>query len=123
MKNLEQFESRHEGALLAYLRTTLLNAIRGEIRRVGRAGVVESLPKDSGMVGAETPLPRPDSDQWLDYENALAKLPEIKREAVLLRLEFGMSYAEIASALDRPSEAAASMMVSRALVDLARHLE
>jgi hypothetical protein len=34
-----------------------------------------------------------------------------------------MSYAEIASALDRPSEAAASMMVSRALVDLARHLE
>ncbi|MBK8123615.1 MAG: RNA polymerase sigma factor [Dokdonella sp.] len=123
LKNLEQFESRHEGALLAYLRTTLLNAIRGEIRRVGRAGVVESLPKDSGMVGAETPLPRPDSDQWLDYENALAKLPEIKREAVLLRLEFGMSYAEIASALDRPSEAAASMMVSRALVDLARHLE
>ncbi|MBK8123620.1 MAG: hypothetical protein IPK54_08745 [Dokdonella sp.] len=62
-------------------------------------------------------------DQWLDYENALGKLPEIKREAVLLRLEFGMSYAEIASALDRPSEAAASMMVSRALVDLARHLE
>ena len=123
LKNVEQFESRHEGALLAYLRTTLLNAIRGEIRRVGRAGVVESLPEDSGMVGAETPLPRLDSDQWLDYENALAKLPEIKREAVLLRLEFGMSYAEIASALDRPSEAAASMMVSRALVDLARHLE
>lgn len=123
LKNLDQFESRHEGALLAYLRTTLLNAIRGEIRRVGRAGVVESLPEDSELLGAEAPVPRLDSSQWLDYENALAKLPELKREAVLLRLEFGMSYAEIASAMNRPSEAAASMMVSRALVDLARHLE
>lgn len=123
LKNLEQFESRHEGALLAYLRTTLINAIRGEIRRVGRAGVVEPLPDDGEVEGAQGQVPRLDSDQWLDYENALAKLPELKREAVLLRLEFGMSYAEIASALDRPSEAAASMMVSRALVELAGHLE
>lgn len=122
LKNLEQFESRHEGALLAYLRTSLLNAIRGEIRRVGRAGVVESLPED-GEPGLAMQVPRLDSDQWLDYENALAKLPELKREAVLLRLEFGMSYSEIAAALDRPSEAAASMMVSRALVELAGHLE
>lgn len=122
-KKLDQFKSQHEGALLAYLRTTLLNAIRGEIRRVGRAGVVESLPEDGDVPGAESMVPRLDSDQWLDYERALAKLPEPKREAVLLRLEFGMSYAEIASALDRPSEAAASMMVSRALIELAQHLE
>lgn len=123
LKNLDQFKSQHEGALLAYLRTTLLNAIRGELRRVGRAGTTEPLPDDVDVLGADTQVPRLDSAQWLDYENALAKLPELKREAVLLRLEFGMSYAEIASALDRPSEAAASMMVSRALVDLARHLE
>jgi RNA polymerase sigma-70 factor (ECF subfamily) len=123
LKNLDQFESRHEGALLAYLRTTLLNAIRGELRRVGRVGAIESLPEDVELLGADTRVPRLDSGQWLDYENALAKLPELKREAILLRLEFGMSYAEIASALDRPSEAAASMMVSRALIELARHLE
>ena len=123
LKNLDQFESRHEGALLAYLRTTLMNAIRGEIRRVGRAGVVETLPDDVDEIGADTRVPRLDSGQWLAYEKALAKLPDLKREAVLLRLEFGMSYAEIASALDRPSEAAASMMVSRALVELAQHLE
>jgi len=123
LRNLDQFESRHEGALLAYLRTTLMNAIRGELRRVGRAGVVESLPDNSEAIGADSLVPRLDQDQWLDYENALGKLPESKREAVLLRLEFGMSYAEIASALDRPSEAAASMMVSRALVELARHLK
>ena len=123
LKNLDQFESRHEGALLAYLRTALMNAIRGELRRVGRAGVVESLPENSEALGMDSLVPRLDQDQWLDYENALGKLPENKREAVLLRLEFGMSYAEIASALDRPSEAAASMMVSRALIELARHLK
>ena len=61
-------------------------------------------------------------DQWLDYERALAKLPEHKREALVLRLEFGMTYAEIASAMNRPSEAAANMMVARALIELARHL-
>jgi RNA polymerase sigma factor (sigma-70 family) len=123
LKNLDRFESRHEGALLAYLRTSLMNAIRGEMRRVGRAGVTIGLPDSPEALDAPMSAPRLDSDQWLDYENALAKLPEHKREAVLLRLEFGMSYAEIAAALDRPSEAAASMMVSRALVELAQHLE
>jgi RNA polymerase sigma-70 factor (ECF subfamily) len=123
LKNLDQFRSQHEGALLAYLRTSLMNAIRGEMRRVGRAGVAVEMPDDPDALGAEPAAPRLDTDQWLDYENALAKLAEHKREAVLLRLEFGMSYAEIASALDRPSEAAASMMVSRALIELAQHLE
>lgn len=122
MKNLDQFESQHEGALLAYLRTTLLNAIRGELRRVGRHGVVQPLPDDPDAMKLEQPAPRLDSDQWLDYEKALGQLPEHKREAVLLRLEFGFSYAEIAAAMRSPSEAAASMMVTRALVDLARHL-
>jgi RNA polymerase sigma factor (sigma-70 family) len=123
LRNLDQFESRHEGALLAYLRTSLMNAIRGELRRVGRAGAIDPLPENSELLGADSLVPRLDQDQWLDYEKALGKLSESKREAVLLRMEFGMSYAEIASALDRPSEAAASMMVSRALIELARHLE
>jgi RNA polymerase sigma-70 factor (ECF subfamily) len=122
LKHLDDFKSQHEGALLAYLRTSLMNAIRGEMRRVGRAGRGESLPEDSEGLSLEERSRRLDSDQWLDYERALAKLPEHKREAVVLRLEFGMSYAEIAAALNRPSEAAANMMVTRALMDLAQHL-
>ena len=106
LKNLDQFESRHEGALLAYLRTSLMNAIRGEMRRVGRhGGADEPLPEDS-----EWPL---DADRprraWTPINGSTTRRrwrnsPEHKREAVLLRLEFGMSYAEIAAALDRPSE-------------------
>jgi RNA polymerase sigma factor (sigma-70 family) len=125
LKNLGQFESRHEGALLAYLRASVMNAMRGEIRRVGRTVVGE--PSNHGesqpLEPGENLVPRLDADQWIDYERALSKLAPHKREAVLLRLEFGMSYAEIAAALDRPSEAAASMMVTRALVELAEHLQ
>ncbi len=133
LKNLDQFEARHEGALLAYLRTSIMNAMRGEIRRVGRSGIAETGMLQADINGAQyAPLqaealnaqaPQWHSDQWIDYERALLKLPAQKREAVLLRLEFGMSYAEIAAAIDSPSEAAASMMVTRALVELAKHLQ
>src|SRR5262245_56023339 len=36
MGRLDTFESRHEGAFLAYLRHALLNAVRDEIRRSRR---------------------------------------------------------------------------------------
>jgi RNA polymerase sigma factor (sigma-70 family) len=127
LKNLDQFESRHEGALLAYLRASILNAMRGELRRVGRTGLIEAKPVEQDPEafadGTLNIAARLDTDQWIDYERALSKLAPSKREAVLLRLEFGMSYAEIAAALERPSEAAASMMVTRALLELAQHLQ
>src|SRR5215208_3378585 len=36
LRRLDQFESRHEGALQAYLRQAVLNRIRDEARRFGR---------------------------------------------------------------------------------------
>mgnify|MGYP003408475413 CR=1 FL=1 len=53
----------------------------------------------------------------------LAQLPPKLREAVILRLEFGMGWAEIAAATERASADAARMLVSRALVELARELK
>jgi RNA polymerase sigma-70 factor (ECF subfamily) len=58
----------------------------------------------------------------LDYERALKALPEPQRQAVVLRLEFGLSYPEIAIELESPSANATRMMVSRSLVRLARDL-
>ena len=123
LRNLEQFQSRHEGALLAYLRTTLMNAIRQEIRRTGRHGTAEPLPEDSVWPADAEMSRRLDTDTWLDYEQALARLSPEQREAVILRLEFGFGWAEIAGALDKPSADAARMLVSRALVELARELK
>lgn len=120
LAHIERFDDQREGALLAYLRTALINTLRNELRRVERRPLAQAL--DTGdLERTADPTPRRlDSDEWLDYERALAQLPPPKREAVMLRLEFGMSYAEIAAAIDSPSEGAAQMMVSRALAELAQ---
>ena len=56
---------------------------------------------------------------WIRINGWIMKTPsqvaEHKSEPCSCGWEFGMSYPRSASALDRPSEAAASMMVSRAL--------
>jgi len=53
------------------------------------------------------------------YEAALATLPDEQREAVVMRIEFGYTYPEIAEALGKPSANAARMAVSRALLQVA----
>ncbi len=120
LKGVTAFRPQREGAFLAYLRTSLMNAVRMELRRVGRHGLDERLPEDESSLAIENPPLA--VDDYLDYEAALAKLSPLRREAVILRFEFGMDYAEIAEALHRPTANAAHMLVSRALVDLAREL-
>jgi RNA polymerase sigma-70 factor (ECF subfamily) len=44
------------------------------------------------------------------------------RDAIVLRVELGLSHAEIAEAMGKPSVAAAHMAVSRALVRLAQQM-
>ena len=71
-----------------------------------------------------SPLEAAIGSQTLDrYEAALARLTEDEREAVVTRVEFGLSYAEVADALGKPSADAARMAVVRALVKLAREME
>jgi len=123
LNRLEHFEQRREGALLAYLRTILLNVVREEIRRARPARAQELLDEDAGapvrselerLIGRET-LER--------YERGLEQLSDVQREAVLLRLEFGYSHAEIAEALGKPTANAARMIVARALALLSHHLD
>jgi RNA polymerase sigma-70 factor (ECF subfamily) len=58
----------------------------------------------------------------IDYERALQALPDPQRQAVVLRLEFGLTYPEIALELESSSANAARMLVSRSLTRLARDL-
>lgn len=120
---IDEFNPRHEGAFLAYLRRILLNNIRAEIRRVGR------MPARSDSDAIATPdeqLSMVDAiagqELMARYEAALEELNEAQREAVMLRVEFGFSYAEIASAMDAPSANAARMTVCRGLEKLAELL-
>jgi hypothetical protein len=56
------------------------------------------------------------------YDAALLRLRPEERLALVLRLEIGCGYDEIAAALERPSEGAARMAVCRAMVHLAEEM-
>jgi RNA polymerase sigma-70 factor (ECF subfamily) len=125
LDQVDDFEALREGAFLAYLRKILLNSIRMEIRRVtrrNRHGFEDSEhePSDpeasilSGVIGLDV-LER--------YEAALTTLTDKAREAVMLRVEFGYSFPEIALATDTPSANSARMLVSRSLVQVAEAMK
>jgi RNA polymerase sigma-70 factor (ECF subfamily) len=121
LNHIGTFEPRREGAFLAYLRRILLNSLRDEIRRVNRQPVRKELTDNLvdpalvvDAVGAET---------MIAYEAALATLSERQQEAVILRVEFGYSYAEIAEATESASPNAARMMITRSLARLAEVMD
>jgi RNA polymerase sigma-70 factor (ECF subfamily) len=121
LNRLPDFEPRREGAFLAYLRKILLNSMREEIRRSGRMPAREPLADSSPdpvHVAREA-----DVVTLIAYERALGRLPALQHEAVVLRIEFGLSYAEISAAIGSPSSDAARMMVKRGLVRLAETMQ
>ncbi len=122
LNHLETFEARHDGAFLAYLRQGVINAIRQEIRRsVRRPGGVE--PDDSLPDPSRSAVEEAVGRETLEaYEAALMELTEDQREAAILRLEFDLSYPDIAEAMGKPSANAARMLVVRALVRLSERL-
>ena len=123
LKHLDRFEHRGDGALQAYLRQAVINRIRNELRRVAARGTSTTL--DSGSPdGAPSPLEAAIANERLErYEAALGRLKPDDREAVVSRLEFGLSYAEIAEAMAKPSANAARMAVVRALTRLADEIK
>jgi RNA polymerase sigma-70 factor (ECF subfamily) len=123
LNHVEGFEARREGAFLAYLRTILMNAVRDEIRRATRRPDHLRLEEDDGPQ-QPSELERLLGRERLQlYERALAELDESDREAVILRLEFGYTHPEVASALGKPSADAARMTVARALVAMAKVMD
>lgn len=119
VRNLDHFEPRHEGAFQGYVRQALLNRIRDLARRGQRRGTPEVL--DSAQAAADpSPLEEAIGQEALGrYEAALAGLRAEDREAIVARIELGLSYPEIMTALGKPSIPATHMAVSRALVRLA----
>jgi RNA polymerase sigma-70 factor (ECF subfamily) len=119
---IDTFEPRHEGAFQAYVRESLLNQIRDEIRRAERRGPHELLA-DEPRSPEPSPLEQAIGTELLEsYEAALERLKPEDREAIVARVEMGMSWTEVAGALEKNSASAAQMAVSRALVRLAKEM-
>ncbi len=122
LKRLDRFESRHEGALQAYLRQAVVNRIRDEIRRTKRSPAATALDEHASDHGA-SPLETAIGAEALErYEAALARLRPEEREAIVARVEMDGSYQDVAQALGKPSADAARMAVSRALLRLAEEM-
>lgn len=114
-RRLGDFEPRHDGALMAYLRQAVANRIRSEMRRW--APVVDSAVEPDAL---ESAVPSPleamvGRAAFARYEAALARLDEDDRAAVIGRFEMGFSYDALARAMNRPSADAARKTVERAV--------
>ena len=122
LDHVDQFDATRPGGFLAYLRRSLINQIRNEIRSAGaRPQASEDVHEQE--LSSPTPGGMISSDTVDAYEKALDGLGEDEQAAVILRVEFGLKYPEIAEVLKRPSANAVRMQVSRALVKLAETME
>jgi RNA polymerase sigma factor (sigma-70 family) len=121
VRHVAAFEPEHGEAFQAYVRQALLNRIRDEVRRASRRGTPEPLAEHRSL--APSPLEDAIGTQTLArYEAALNRLTPADQDAIVLRIELGHPYSEVAAALGKPSVAAAHMAVSRALVRLAKEM-
>jgi len=114
-RRLEDFQPRHDGALLAYLREAVANRIRMELRR--RSPDVDAAIEPDGLPSAlPSPLENVVSRDALErYERSLAQLDDDDRAAIVGRFEMGYSYDALARAMQRPSPEAARKLTERAL--------
>jgi len=122
MSRLNEFETRHPGALVAYMRTILRHLIIDYVRRRTRQPLKVSLDEqqpDSGrspldhMVGAE---------RLALYRAARSRLSRRDADLVTLKIEDQRNYDEIAALLGFPSPNAARVATRRAVLRLAREL-
>ena len=115
LRRLDTFQPHHVGAMQAYLRQSVLNRIRDEVRRIGRHPASIELPDD---MPSEEPSPLEQAvmtEALSRYYAALAKLTARDRQLVVARIEVQWTHNEIAKHFGMPSADAARMAVSRAL--------
>jgi RNA polymerase sigma-70 factor (ECF subfamily) len=119
---LDRFEPRHVGAMQAYLRQSVINRVRDEVRRIGRNPPPFEL-QDEHASDRTTPLEAAiQSEAYEHYREALSQLSAKDREMIVARIEVQWSLSEIAHRFGMRTVDAARMAVSRAVKKLTRNL-
>jgi RNA polymerase sigma factor (sigma-70 family) len=122
-RQMERFEARSEGALHAYLRQAVVNRIRDELRHRRRVPAHAELDSEHADA-APSPLEAAIGAEALErYDAALSRLKNEEREAIIGRVELGLSFQELADALGKPTADAARKTAERALVRLAEEMK
>jgi RNA polymerase sigma factor (sigma-70 family) len=99
----------------AYLRQSVINRIRDEVRRIGRHPTPVDLPED---LASEVPSPLEEAvraEAYDRYRAVLAQLSPRDREMVVARIEAQWNLAEIAQRFNMRTVDGARMAVTRAL--------
>ena len=123
LRRLDHFEPRHVGAMQAYLRMSVINRIRDEVRRIGRQPAPSELPED---LSSDLPSPLEtavQSEAYERYRAALGELSPKEREMIVARIEAQWSLAEIAQKFNLSTSDAARLAVTRALKKLTDRLK
>jgi len=115
LKRLDRFEPRHVGAMQAYLRQSVINRIRDEVRRIGRQPppieLPEELPSDKS-----SPLENAiQAEAYERYLTALGKLRPRDRELIVGRIEMQWTFPEIHHRFEFSTIDAARVAVGRAV--------
>jgi RNA polymerase sigma factor (sigma-70 family) len=115
VRRLEVFEPRHVGAMQAYLRQSVINRIRDEVRKIGRHAPPTELPDDHPS-DRTSPLEAAIQAEAYDrYRQALTRLEPKDRELIVARVEVQWSVAEIAQRFGMRTVDATRMAVTRAV--------
>ncbi len=122
LKHLNTVELRGSGSIQAYLRQAVNNRLTDLYRRSARRPRREDLPEHAAATSTSPLEAAIGSEALRRYEEALSRLKEEDRQAVVLRIELGCDYTEIADELGKPSLPAARVAVSRALARLAAEM-
>ena len=119
---VEEFEPRYHGSFLAYLCQVFLNEVRHEIRRSRRTSEQQPLSDDIRDEDMPTMIEQiVGVEQLRAYQHALGTLTKRQQEVLIMRIEFGMSYPEIAFETGRSPDAV-RIMATRAAIELGRML-
>lgn len=126
VQRLSKLDLGEEGSFLRYLRTALKNELRKEITRSKRAEDIAEVP-ESRILPMRPGNPQPDQETEIredmaEYEKALDLLTQTEQDLIVARLEFGMSFLQIAEWFGKPSEDAARMATNRAVHKLAEKM-
>ena len=122
LRRLDVFEPRHVGAMQAYLRQSVINRIRDEVRRIGRRPPSVELPEDQAADGTSQLELAIQSQAYERYREALTTLTPRERELIVARIEIQWNLTEIAQHFGMRTVDAARMAVTRAVKRLTQSL-
>ena len=114
LQKLHHLSANRAETIQPYMRQMLLNLVRDEIRKAGRAA--ETVEIEDHASADMSPMDRlVERANWESYRRALRGVTPRERVAVAGRIERGLSYDELRKELRVPTANAARALVGRAI--------